>query len=103
MPAIPGSPFRQEASMLRDRVFIRPLFVLAWAALSVTAPAFAQIGKYVPVPAGSDADHALTEINATTDPTQKLALIDKFAATAQGDMAIVVDDTYVNYYLAAKN
>jgi tetratricopeptide (TPR) repeat protein len=90
--------------MLRDRVFIRPLFVLAWVALSVTAPAFAQIGKYVPVPAGSDADHALTEINATTDPTQKLALIDKFAGTiAQGYMAIVADDLYVNYYLAAKN
>jgi tetratricopeptide (TPR) repeat protein len=90
--------------MLRDRVFIRSLFVLAWAALSATAPAFAQIGKYVPVPAGSDSDHALTEINATTDPTQKLALLDKFASTiAQGDMAIVADDLYVNYYLAAKN
>src|ERR1035438_3215524 len=90
--------------MLRDRVFIRLLFVLAWAALSATAPAFAQIGKYVPVPAGSDSDHALTEINATTDPTQKLALLDKFASTiAQGDMAIVADDLYVNYYLAAKN
>jgi tetratricopeptide (TPR) repeat protein len=75
----------------------------AGALLVVAMPAAAQIGKSVPVPAGSDADHALSEINATTDPTQKLALIDKFAATAQGDMAIVVDDTYVNYYLAAKN
>jgi len=75
----------------------------AGALLVVAMPASAQIGKSVPVPAGSDADHALSEINATTDPTQKLALIDKFAATAQGDMAIVVDDTYVNYYLAAKN
>jgi tetratricopeptide (TPR) repeat protein len=73
-------------------------------AMSATMPAYAQIGKYVPIPAGSDADHALTEINATTDPTQKLALIDKFAANiAQGDMAIVADDLYVNYYLAAKN
>ena len=71
--------------------------------LFAAMPATAQIGKSVPVPAGSDADHALTEINATTDPTQKLALIDKFAGTAQGDMAIVVDDTYVNYYLTAKN
>jgi tetratricopeptide (TPR) repeat protein len=75
----------------------------AGALLVVAMPATAQIGKSVPVPAGSDADHALSEINATTDPAQKLALIDKFAATAQGDMAIVVDDTYVNYYLAAKN
>ena len=42
-----------------------------------------QIGKYVPIPAGSDADKALTEINAATDPAQKLAAIDKFAASAQ--------------------
>jgi tetratricopeptide (TPR) repeat protein len=77
--------------------------LLSAGALVVAMPATAQIGKSVPVPAGSDADHALSEINATTDPTQKLALIDKFAATAQGDMAIVVDDTYVNYYLTAKN
>jgi tetratricopeptide (TPR) repeat protein len=77
--------------------------VAACALLFAAMPAAAQIGKYVPVPAGSDADHALSEINATTDPAQKLALIDKFAASAQGDMVIVVDDTYVNYYLAAKN
>ena len=63
-----------------------------------------QIGKYVPIPAGSDADHALTEINGTADPAQKLALIDKFAADqGHGDMAIVADDLYVNYYLAQKN
>ncbi|HUE44560.1 MAG TPA: hypothetical protein VMP12_13380 [Candidatus Sulfotelmatobacter sp.] len=73
------------------------------ALLSAAIPATAQIGKYVAVPAGSDADHALSEINATTDPAQKLALIDKFAASAQGDMAIIADDTYVNYYLATKN
>ena len=73
------------------------------ALLIAATPAVAQIGKYVPVPAGSDADHALSEINAATDPAQKLALIDKFAASAQGDMAIIVDDLYVNYYLTAKN
>lgn len=65
----------------------------------------AQIGKFVPIPANSDADHALTEINAATDPAQKLALIDKFAAGpgAQGDFPLVADDLYVNYYIAAKN
>jgi tetratricopeptide (TPR) repeat protein len=90
--------------MRRDKVFIGLLLVSAWLALGTTSPAYGQIGKYVPIPAGSDADHALTEINATTDPTQKLALIDKFAANvAQGDLAIVADDLYVNYYLAAKN
>ena len=71
----------------------------------VTQPVSSQtIGKYVPIAAGSDADHALTEINAATDPAQKLALIDKFSTTlGQGDMAIVADDLYVNYYLAQKN
>jgi tetratricopeptide (TPR) repeat protein len=63
-----------------------------------------QIGKYVPIPAGSDADHALTEINATSDAAQKLALIDKFSSSlGQGDMAIVADDLYVNYYISQKN
>ncbi len=68
------------------------------------SPAKAQIGKFVPIPAGSDADHALAEINGTADPAQKLALIDKFAATlGQGDMAIIADDLYVNYYIGVKN
>ena len=70
-----------------------------------TCPASGQtIGKYVPIPAGSDADHAITEINGTADPAQKLALIDKFSSTlGQDDMAIVADDLYVNYYIAQKN
>jgi tetratricopeptide (TPR) repeat protein len=90
--------------MRRDTVFIGLLLVSAWLALGTTSPAYGHIGTYVPIPAGSDADHALTEINATTDPAQKLALIDKFAANiAQGDLAIVADDLYVNYYIAAKN
>jgi tetratricopeptide (TPR) repeat protein len=89
--------------MRRINDLLTLLLVLLSAAFGVVAPTQAQIGKYVPIPAGSDADHALTEINAATDPTQKLALIDKFAASAQGDMAIVADDQYVNYYIAAKN
>jgi tetratricopeptide (TPR) repeat protein len=62
-----------------------------------------QIGKYVPVSAGSEADRAMAEINAASDPVQKLALIDKFAVgPGQGDMAFVADELYVNYYLAQK-
>jgi len=62
-----------------------------------------QIGKYVPINAGSDADRAMTEINAAADPAQKLALIDKFAAQfGQGDMALVANENYVNYYIAQK-
>jgi tetratricopeptide (TPR) repeat protein len=64
-----------------------------------------QIGKYVPIQAGSEVDHALTEINAATDPVQKLALIDKFAAGAgkEGDNPILADGLYVEFYIAQKN
>jgi len=63
-----------------------------------------QIGKFVAIPAGSAVDSALTEINGATDATQKLALIDKYAAQlGQGDLAIVFDEQYVNFYLAQKN
>ena len=91
--------------MWRNKVLIGVLLVLVLFMAGLAVPAYAQtIGKYVPIPAGSDADHALTEINAATDPAAKLALIDKFATNlGQGDMAIVANDLYVNYYLATKN
>jgi tetratricopeptide (TPR) repeat protein len=67
------------------------------------SPSRAQIGKIVMVPAGSDADHALNDINAATDPTQKLKLIDAFAsAHAEPDFQILADEQYVLYYLNAK-
>lgn len=69
------------------------------AGMSVSAQ---QIGKYVPIPAGSDADHTMADVAAATDPAQKLGLIDKFAAGAQGDMEMVADEMYVNYYIAQK-
>ena len=78
------------------------LFLLGCSA----CPAFGQqIGKYVPIQAGSEVDHALTEINAATDATQKLALIDKFAAGPgnEGDNPIVANGLYVDYYIAQKN
>jgi tetratricopeptide (TPR) repeat protein len=72
--------------------------------LAACAASGQQIGKYVPIPAGSDADHSLTEINGTSDAAQKLALIDKFSANlGKGDMEIVADDLYVNYYLSQKD
>lgn len=89
---------------MRNRLrFSGFLFAALCSLFIAVTPALAQIGKYVAVPAGSDTDHALSEINSTTDPTQKLALIDKFAASAQGDIVILADDLYVNYYLTAKN
>ena len=71
-----------------------------------TCPVFGQqIGKFVPIPAGSDVDHALTEINAATDPVQKLAFLDKFAAGPgkEGDYPLVADALYVEYFIGQKN
>lgn len=66
--------------------------------------AYGQMGKYVPVQAGSDEGHALGAIDAATDPEEKLKLIEQFAADyGKGDMEIVADDLFATYYLAAKN
>jgi tetratricopeptide (TPR) repeat protein len=78
------------------------LFLLGCSARPVFGQ---QIGKFVPIQAGSDVDHALTEINAATDPVQKLALLDKFAAGPgnEGDNAILADGLYVDYFIEQKN
>jgi tetratricopeptide (TPR) repeat protein len=89
--------------MRREKVLVGALLLAVSAGCAASPACAQQIGKFVPIPANSDADHALTEINAATDPVQKLVLIDKFAASAQGDMVIIADDQYVNYYIAAKN
>jgi tetratricopeptide (TPR) repeat protein len=87
------------------RIILRKMAIgLAVAAAFAASTSAQHIGKNVPIAAGSDADHAMQEINAATDAAQKLALIDKFASgPGQGDMAIVADELYVNYYLAQKN
>jgi len=87
------------------RIMLRKIEIGLAIVMAFSATASGQhIGKYVPIAAGSDADHAMQEINAATDPAQKLVLIDKFASgPGQGDMAIVADELYVNYYLSQKN
>jgi tetratricopeptide (TPR) repeat protein len=89
--------------MRRHKLLLGSFLFLLGIGCAAFPSAAQQIGKFVPIPAGSDADHLLTEINAAADPAQKLALIDKLAAVAQGDMAIVADDAYANYYIGAKN
>jgi tetratricopeptide (TPR) repeat protein len=88
--------------MRRTRWLIGIFFLLG---CSANAALGQQIGKTVTVQAGSDADHAITEINAAADPAQKLALIDKFAEGPgkEGDYPILVNGLYVDYYLTQKN
>jgi len=87
------------------RCTARLTWVVILLGVSTHATAAQQIGKYVPIQAGSDVDHALTEINAASDPAQKLALIQKFAEGRgkDGDYPLVADGLFVDYYLAQKN
>jgi tetratricopeptide (TPR) repeat protein len=73
-------------------------------ALGMASAAHAQLAKPVSTKAGTPEDKALDEISSTTDPAQKLALIDKFNADlAKGEYATLGLDLYVSYYLDAKN
>ena len=85
----------------RKRLIGAVILLGAW-----TSDALAQqIGQYVPVQAGSDVDHALNEINAATDPAQKLGLIQKFAdgIGKEGKYPLLANGLFVDYYLGQKN
>jgi tetratricopeptide (TPR) repeat protein len=85
--------------MIRSRFFPGLLFLLVFFAPASRA----QLGKEIPIPAGSDEAKQLKAINDAGDPAEKLSLIDVFAkAHPDGDFAIVADEQYVNYYIAAK-
>jgi hypothetical protein len=98
------NPHRRKA--MRRLLCFSQMFPMLFAALLIAAaprPARAQITLHVGVPAGSPEDKALTDINAATDPAQKLALIDQFASNfGTGDMQRVADELYVDYYTAQK-
>ena len=81
---------------------IRILTVLLLLLASFAPACKAQLGKSVMIPAGSEADHQLSAINAA-DPSQKLKLIDDFStAHPDGEYQIVADEQYVNYFINAK-
>ncbi len=72
--------------------------------LALASAAQAQLVKSTGVPSGSDEDKALEAISAATDPTAKLALIDKFMAEfGQTNYAVLANELYVSYYADAKN
>src|SRR5256884_1210470 len=106
--SIPPLLKRTPALRGRGRSLMRKIKWLAGAAILLSGwniSVAQQIGKYVPIQAGSDVDHALNEINSTTDPTQKLALIQKFAdgPGKEGNYPLVADGLFVDYYLNQKN
>jgi tetratricopeptide (TPR) repeat protein len=83
---------------------MKRILISAAVWFSLAASAMAQIGKAVPVAAGTDEDKALTEIYAAPDGPEKVALIDKFMADyGKGDFELLADQLYVQTYLAQKN
>jgi tetratricopeptide (TPR) repeat protein len=80
------------------------LLLSIFLALSLATASRAQLAKAISTKAGTPEDKALDEISSTTDPAQKLALIDKFnAELAKGEFATLGLDLYVSYYSDAKN
>lgn len=83
---------------------MRNVLILAVAFVSISAPAAAQIGKTIAVPAGSEQDHALTPIYAAPDNADKITMIDKFMASyGKGDFELLGDQLYIQTYLAMKD
>jgi tetratricopeptide (TPR) repeat protein len=83
---------------------MRRFIVALLLVLAAAAPLSAQIGKQVLVMVGTPEDRALTEINRTSDPAQKLQLIEKFYADfGKGDTALLAYELFMNYYLNAKD
>ena len=83
---------------------MKRILISAAVWFSLAATAMAQIGKTVPVAAGTDEDKALTDIYAAPDGPEKVALIDKFMTDyGKGDFELLADQLYVQTYLAQKN
>jgi tetratricopeptide (TPR) repeat protein len=83
---------------------MRKLSLLLILVLSLSTAARAQLVRSIGTQAGTPEDKALDEISNTTDPAQKLALIDKFNADfGKGDLAILGNDLYVSYYSETGN
>lgn len=83
---------------------MRKLSLLLIVFLALSTGVRAQLVKSTVTKAGSPEDNALEEISNTTDPAQKLVLIDKFNADfGKGDLAIIGNDLYVSYYSDAGN
>jgi tetratricopeptide (TPR) repeat protein len=86
-----------------EEIIMRILTMGIILLLGMASTAAAQFGKQVAVQVGTPEDNALTAIQAATNPHQKLALLNKFAAThPTGDMALMANNLYVSIYSSLK-
>jgi tetratricopeptide (TPR) repeat protein len=85
-------------------VHMRRISLLMTVFLLLVSPAMAQMGKSITITAGSPEDKALAAINAETDPSRKLALLDEFVTNyGKGDMALAAYELYIAIYAGQKN
>jgi len=83
---------------------MRKLVLGAALLLGMAWPAAAQLGRQIVVQSGTPEDQDLTAIQAATNPHQKLALLNHFAAAhPTGDMALMADELYVGVYSSLKS
>jgi len=83
---------------------MRKASLLLTLILSCAVFTSAQLVKSTNTNAGTPEDKALDEISNTTDPAQKLALIEKFQADfGKGEFAVLALDLHVSYYSDAKD
>ncbi len=83
---------------------MRKASLLLTMILVFAIPSSAQLVKTINTKAGTPEDKALDEISNTTDPAQKLALIDKFQTDfGKDDLAVLALDLYVSYYSDTKD
>jgi len=78
-------------------------FFLLFLFLALAVPSSAQMGMQPIVQSGSPEDRALREVDAATNPAQKIELLDKFMAEfGKGDIVLLAYERYISAYLAVK-
>lgn len=78
-------------------------FFLLFLFLVLAVPSSAQMGMQPIVQSGSPEDRALREVDAATNPAQKIELLDKFMAEfGKGDIVLLAYERYISAYLAVK-
>jgi tetratricopeptide (TPR) repeat protein len=84
---------------------MRRIGLLLAAYLAIASLAHAQVGRRVPLLAGTPEDRAFTEIINAPDTAKKLELLEKFLADfgQREDMALMAHETFVSLYAAEKN
>jgi len=83
---------------------MRRVAMLLAIVAALALPARAQIGKHIPIRAGTPEDRLLNEINASTDPAKRLELLQRFIQEFAGsDVVLVGYEMLMAHYWGEKD